>query len=238
MTSSAVTTASDIYSLGKLLEKLLPPEPGDRELKAILARATANDPLDRYPSADALGADIAAWHDGFPVAAMGGGRRYAAAKFVGRHRLGVAAASLALLLIVGALALTFGAYRSAEAARRAEAARFQDLRSLARYMLFDLNGRLARVAGNTAARAALANRAQTYLSALAASSGASAELQHEAAQGLIALAHVQGVPASPISARRSARAPTSTRPLPCCAGSTCRRKRRLRISSRDSPPLR
>lgn len=197
MTSGDVTTAADIYSLGKLLEKLIPPGDGDRELEAIVTRATDLDPLDRYPTADALAADVVAWRDAFPVAAAAGGRWYRTRKFVGRHRLSLAAATLALLLIVGALALTFSAYRSAEAARQAEAARFQDLRSLARYMVFELNGRLARVPGNTAARESLANRAQTYLSALAASPEADDALKLEAAQGLITLAYVQGVPAQP-----------------------------------------
>ncbi|HTU09857.1 MAG TPA: serine/threonine-protein kinase [Allosphingosinicella sp.] len=197
MTSSEVTTAADIYSLGKLLNRLIPPGPKDRELKAIVARATAMDPLDRYPTADALAADVAAWRDGFPISAVAGGRWYRTKKFIGRHRLGVGGATLALLLIVGALALTFTAYRSAEAARQAEAARFQDLRSLARYMVFELNGRLARVPGNTAARVTLADRAQTYLSALAASPDADDALKLEAAQGLITLANVQGVPAQP-----------------------------------------
>jgi serine/threonine-protein kinase len=197
MTSSVVTTAADVYSLGKLLAKLISPEGGDRELEAIIARATADEPQDRYPTADALGADIAAWRDGLPVAAVAGGRRYDVAKFVGRHRIGVAAVSIALLLLLGALGLTFHAYSRAEAARVAEAARFGELRSLARYMLFELNGRLERVAGNTEARVTLSNRAQHYLSALAASPNADDDLKLEAAQGFIALARAQGVPTQP-----------------------------------------
>jgi len=197
MTSRAVTTAADIYSLGKLLARLLPPQAGDRDLRAIVARATASDPQHRYPTADALGADVAAWRDGLPVAAVAGGRGYAMAKFVGRHRLGVAAAAVALLLLLGAFALTLNAYSRAQAARSAEAARFEELRSLARYMLFELNGRLERVTGNIEARVGLADRAQAYLSALAASRGAPDDLRLEAAQGFVALARAQGVPGQP-----------------------------------------
>jgi serine/threonine-protein kinase len=197
MTSSGVTTATDIYSLGKVLAKLVLPEPGDRELKAIIARATANDPIDRYPTADALSMDLSAWESGFPVAAAAGGRRYAARKFIGRHRFGLATAAAALLLLLAGFGITLDAYSRAEAARRAESARFEELRSLARYMLFELNGRLERVAGNTEARVTLANRAQHYLSALASSPGADEDLKLEAAQGLVALARAQGVPAQP-----------------------------------------
>ena len=204
MTTSEVTTAADIFSLGKLLERLLPPEPQDGELKAIVARATATDPLQRYPTADAMGADVAAWRDGLPVAAMAGGRRYRTMKFITRHRLGFGAAAIMLVIVIGAFIVTLQAYSRVEAARsrvetarRAEAARFEQLRSLAHYMLFELNGRMARVVGNTEARVTLANRAQIYLSALATSPGADDGLKLEAAQGFIALARAQGVPAQP-----------------------------------------
>jgi serine/threonine-protein kinase len=197
MTSASVTTAADIYSLGRLLARLIPPGAGDRELKAIVARASAADPADRYPTVEALAADVEAWWEGLPVAACGGGRRYRAAKFVRRHRAAVAAGAAALILLVAALLLTTAAYRDAETARRAEAARFADLRGLANYMVFDLQGMLERVAGNAEARAAIADRAQAYLTRLAASEQADDGLKLEAARGLIALAQVQGVPGQP-----------------------------------------
>lgn len=196
MTSAEVTTAADIYSLGKLLEKLIPPN-GDRELAAIVGRATAADPLTRYASADALAADVEAWGSGTPVAAMGGGRSYVATKFVKRHRFGVLATAAAILLLVGALGVTLRAYASAESARAAETMRFEQLRALAGYMLFDLNNQLERVVGNTGARSDLARRSQTYLSALAASPGVSDALRLEAAEGFIRLARIQGIPGEP-----------------------------------------
>jgi len=188
-TGSTVTTAVDIYSLGKLLERLLPTT-GDRDLGAIVARATAAEPGERYPTVQALAADVRAWHSGFPVAARRGGALYVARRFFARHRWSVAAAALALALLTGA-------FVRAETARRAEAARFEELRSLASYMLFELNGELARTAGNTAARASLADRAQAYLSALADSPRADPELRLEAARGLVSLARAQGVPTQP-----------------------------------------
>jgi len=196
MTSSEVTTAADIYSLGRLLEKLIPSD-GDRELRAIVARATAADPLDRYPTAEALSADVDAWGDGFPVAAISGGRAYAARKFVRRHRFGVFASGIAALLLLGAFGLTLRAWHGAEAARAAETMRFNQLRDLANYMLFDLNDRMGRVIGNTEARVDLARRAQTYLAALAASPGIGDDLRLEAAEGFIKLARIQGVPNEP-----------------------------------------
>src|SRR5262249_6356817 len=102
MTSREVTTAADIFSLGKLLAKLIPSASADRDLKAIVDRAVALDPGDRYPTADALSADVAAWANGFPVEAMGHNRAYRARKFVVRNRLGVGVAAIALILLIGA----------------------------------------------------------------------------------------------------------------------------------------
>lgn len=196
MTSSEVTTAADIYSLGKLLEKLIA-TPGDADLRAIVARATAPLPQDRYATADALGEDVAAWGDGMPVGAVGGGRRYVVRKFVARHRIGVAAVAIAVLLLIGAFGVTLLANVRAERARVAEARRFDEVRTLAHYLLFDLNDRLKRVAGNTGARAELAEQAQRYLSILAESSGNREDLRLETAQGLVRLARIQGSPSEP-----------------------------------------
>jgi len=64
-------------------------------------------------------------------------------------------------------------------------------------MIFDLDEQLARVVGNAAARVSLVARAQTYLSALAASPGTTPAVRQEAARGFITLARVQGVPTQP-----------------------------------------
>jgi eukaryotic-like serine/threonine-protein kinase len=201
MTGADVTTSVDIFSLGKLFERLFLARDkdagGNSERDAIVARATAHDPLSRYSTAEALAADVAAWRDGFPVAAIGGGKRYVVRRFIGRNRLPIGGALAALLLILGAFAMTGLALQRAEAARVAERARFEDLRNLARYMLFDLNGKLSRVTGNIDARVELANRAQTYLSALADAPQADTALRHEAARGFVALAFAQGVPTQP-----------------------------------------
>jgi eukaryotic-like serine/threonine-protein kinase len=195
MQSAQVTTAADIYSIGKLLAALL--DKPDTDVASIVARATATDPADRYPSADGLADDIDAWCSGFPVAARGGSWRYRARRFVARNRAASGVAAAATIGLIVAFALTIAAYQRAEHARAAEAARFAQLRSLANYMLFDLNGRLARVTGNVDARVDLANRAQSYLSTLAAAPDSSAPLRHEVARGFIALAMAQGVPTQP-----------------------------------------
>ncbi|MBN8727539.1 MAG: serine/threonine protein kinase [Xanthomonadales bacterium] len=98
----AITTASDIYSLGVLLGELVAdtsrPAP-DAELAGILAKATEDDPARRYASAGAFRDDLERYRDGRPVRAARMTRRYRLRKFVGRHRSGVAMALAALLAL-------------------------------------------------------------------------------------------------------------------------------------------
>jgi len=191
MTSDVVTTAADVYSLGKLLEKLLPPA-GNRELAAIVARATATDPADRYPTADALGADVAAWHDGYPVEAMGRQRFYATRKFIGRHLIGTAATAIGVILLVGALVIALLANGRAERARAEAEQRFEQTRAIAHALLFDVYDQVSQVPGSTRAREQLARTGLTYLESLAADARAPLDVRIESGRGYLRLAQVVG----------------------------------------------
>lgn len=86
------------------------------ELRAVLARSLAGDRNDRYASALALADDLERYRLRRPLQAMPASRRYVLGKFIARHRLGLAAASLVLgALIVGAV-LAINGQRRAEAA--------------------------------------------------------------------------------------------------------------------------
>lgn len=74
------------------------------DLDAIAARAMALDPAARYPSAEALAADIHRHLDGLPVVARGQDRGYRAGRFMRRHRVPLAAGAL----VVMALAVGLG----------------------------------------------------------------------------------------------------------------------------------
>lgn len=198
--------ADDIYSLGVMLREILTgqaardeetPAQATRlppELEAVARKATALDRDARYASCQALEADLAAYADKRPLAAVGNDWRYRLRKLVQRRPWPMAAATAALCGLVIALAVTTSLYRRAEAARLDAEKRFTEVRSLANYMLFDLDAKLETAPGNTSARRDMVGRSQQYLDALAAAAGGNLELQREVAVGLARLAEVQGVP--------------------------------------------
>lgn len=98
------------------------------DLDRIVHRAVRTDPAARYPSALALAEDIDAWLEGRPVQAAGRHRLYLLRRFIGRHRLGVAAVAVAVLA-VGSVSLQWKLQRDraleAEAAAKREAAAAQ-----------------------------------------------------------------------------------------------------------------
>jgi serine/threonine-protein kinase len=104
----AITTASDIYSLGVLLRELLAgspklptlrPLPLDAELAGIIAKATDDDPSERYASAGEFRDDLDRYRGGRPVRAAHMTHAYRLRKFLGRHRVAVGAAFAALLVL-------------------------------------------------------------------------------------------------------------------------------------------
>ncbi|MCR9246531.1 MAG: serine/threonine protein kinase [bacterium] len=106
LTGAPVTAASDVFALGRLLEEVVAagsnaPEPGG-DLRAIIARATAIEPVARYPSAGALAADLRRILAHEPVHARPAGRVHRARLFARRRRLPIAAgAAIVLALIAG-----------------------------------------------------------------------------------------------------------------------------------------
>jgi len=137
-----VSTATDIYSLGLVLAELLSGQPIRRwstlplpdllraletpvqplatipaELRAIITKATAADPTQRYPSALDLSADLERYTLGQPVLAHPPSGLYIARKFAVRHRWPLAAAALASCLALVAVDTIVAQSRRADAQR-------------------------------------------------------------------------------------------------------------------------
>ncbi len=92
------------------------------DLDAILAKALATDPADRYSSAEAFAADLERYLRLEPIQARRSGHLTRTVKFVRRHRLSVGlAAALALASALGLGGVLWQSARTASEARRANA---------------------------------------------------------------------------------------------------------------------
>jgi eukaryotic-like serine/threonine-protein kinase len=204
-----VTTTTDVYSLGVLLFELLtgvkpfsaetrtPATEAPRasthnralrgDLDTILACALDVDPARRFGSVERLADDVRRHLSGHPVLARPATFAYRATKFVRRNKLVVAAG--AAVVIVTAVAFTTTLHQKRIAERR-----FDQVRSLARSVVFELHDAIAPLPGSTAARELLVRRALVYLDNLAAEASDNAELRTELAGAYMKIGDVQGLP--------------------------------------------
>jgi serine/threonine-protein kinase len=84
-TRGTIDARADVYGLGALLKELLGGESIPAPMRAIVARATATSVTSRYPTVDALAADVRAWLDGAAVSAYSESVLEKAARFYRRN---------------------------------------------------------------------------------------------------------------------------------------------------------
>jgi tetratricopeptide (TPR) repeat protein len=218
----AMTTASDVYSLGVLLYELVarqrpyqladipldqaldaictkdPPPPGTvspdvpADLDAIVMKALRKEPESRYASVREFAEDINRYLGIRPVLARQGTFRYVARKFVRRHRFGVVTAAAACIFLAVSVALVIRASQVAQFERDRAQRRFNEVRRLAHSVIFDLQPKIAALAGSTPVRKELIASAIGYVDRLAKEAAGDPGLQQELAESYMQIGKIQG----------------------------------------------
>jgi tRNA A-37 threonylcarbamoyl transferase component Bud32 len=198
MRGEPVTTASDVYSLGVLLTRLLTGQLAYKagalpnELEDIVLKALKQAPGERYGSAGQLAEDLRRYLRGFPVQARPDTTTYRIRKFVQRHRSAVAAMVLFVVaLLGGVVATSWQAYVARQERARAER-HFNAVRELATVYMADVYDAVVRLPGGTAARKLLVENSLKYLDSLEQEAGDSPEVLRDVAMAYERLAEVQG----------------------------------------------
>ena len=211
LSGAAQTTATDVYSLGAVLYKLLigiaPREntPGTpkaeiappsrvnpdvpRDVDFIVRKALRAEPEERYASVDEFANDVRATLDWRPVQARSGDVWYRARRFLRRYWVPVAAAMLVMASLSAGL---YVANRERAIAER----RFLEVRQLAN-KLFDIDVQVRQLPGGSKTRQLIVDTSLEYLQRLAAETRSDPELALELGTAYMRVARVQGVNISP-----------------------------------------
>ena len=163
---AGANTLSDIYSLGKLLKTLLISSAQDSELNAVIGKATALAPENRYDTVNALMVDIDSYMDGYPVNAASKTSGYKFKKFIGRNKLSALFVSGAAIGLLGAFAVTLFQYQRAEAALVKANTRFGETRELTSFLLNDLTDDMKALPGTMPMLEKVRSTSGKYLSIL------------------------------------------------------------------------
>jgi serine/threonine protein kinase len=105
--SDASDERTDVYALGGLLEVLTQPPPTQstpRPLAAVIAKARAASPADRYPSVEALASDVERYGAGEPVSAYREGPIEWASRLATRHQTAIVLVAVYIMIRVILLA--------------------------------------------------------------------------------------------------------------------------------------
>ena len=164
----------------------------DADLEAILLKSLRKEPDQRYRTAEQLASDLRAYLDGKPVGARQGTMRYRAAKFIRRHRWGLAAvAVLAATLVAGVLGVLWQA-RVANQQRRKAEARSADLRQLSNSLLSELDEAIKELPGSTGAQKLLVTRVLEHLDRMAKDAQGDRQTQLDLIDAYTRLGDIQG----------------------------------------------
>jgi eukaryotic-like serine/threonine-protein kinase len=164
------------------------------DIDNIVLKALRKEPARRYASVEQFAEDIRRHLDGLPVNATKASWTYRAGKFVRRHKVGVGAAVLVTVAVLGGVGATVREARIAAANARRADRRFNDVRKLANSFLFEFHDAIEHLQGSTPARELVVKRALEYLDSLSQEAGTDATLRLELVNAYEKVGSVQGSP--------------------------------------------
>jgi serine/threonine protein kinase/tetratricopeptide (TPR) repeat protein len=167
----------------------------DGDIDSIALMPLAKQPRDRYSSAEAFAWDITRYLNGFPVYGRRDDMGYRVAKFVRRHALSVISAALLVVALIVSTIVSLQFLQSARGARAVAQSRFEDVRKLANFVLFDFDKAIR--SGPTAARKVLVTEALAYLDRLAKDTNGDPSLDRDLVDGYLKVGDLQGNPYFP-----------------------------------------
>jgi non-specific serine/threonine protein kinase/serine/threonine-protein kinase len=161
-----------------------------KELDWIAMKALEKDRTRRYETVNGLTRDLERYLRGEPVEAVPASTAYRVQKFVRRNAAIVAATVCIAVALAASSIVSWSFYRRATYERTRAEARFNDVRSLARFVLFDLDRVMA--LGPTPARKAMVQKATEYLDGLAKDRSNDPLLTRELVDGYLKIGDLQG----------------------------------------------
>ena len=162
------------------------------DIDNIILKALRKEPARRYSSVEQLSEDIRRYLNGLPVLARPDTLSYRAGKFVRRNTTAVLGVALLFFTLVGGIIVTVREARIAEMQRARAERRFNDVRKLARDLMFGVHDSIQYLPGATPTRKLIVDDALQYLDSLAQESNDDVSLQRELATAYEKVGDVQG----------------------------------------------
>ncbi|MFM2121038.1 MAG: hypothetical protein RL722_2506, partial [Pseudomonadota bacterium] len=162
------------------------------DLDNILLKALAKPVAERYPSVDALAADVRAYRGGFPVSARAPSWHYRAARLLLRQWPLALASGLGLLALVAGLGAALWQNRQIQAARHVAEQRLAGVKKLTRDVVFRYGDAVTYLPGGLQVKEAMMVDAAQRLQAFADLAADDPELRADVATAWARLAYIQG----------------------------------------------